>query len=254
MSNQVDFPVGFSETTTQNNDQDGAVFYVEWLDNNEEFPDLFTKPAEVATWELLEPNEKEEFTLVQETNDWSKINAFDLHTYLDIAEKNAETLVPLKRTIHPLWSNQKCSHEDPVNKNDGDDTMLYSDDDDLTTLYQAYKSQKKLAMRASHLSLTRNLRLYDNIMHRGIYQSATTENADENVEKYANEIEYSGCADKIYRAPRNETLIYAAHLSQRRINWPSPPDERERINQKIDLKESKVVGNQRRKQPQIIKE
>lgn len=170
----VDFPVGYAEVT-EHGDSD-TVYYVEWLDNGSEFPDLTGGSNKKhqnnvdPTWELLEHHEldHEDLTLVADEDNWSKINAFNKHSYVEVAEKNADELKPTKRALQPLWP------PIPKTAEASTDESNTSEDEDCLDCYSYHKSQSKTANRSSHLRRLRQLKLADNQFPAGFYQLATS--------------------------------------------------------------------------------
>ncbi|KAI9269810.1 hypothetical protein BY458DRAFT_418483, partial [Sporodiniella umbellata] len=86
MSYLQDFPVCFAEA----NLQEPTSFYVEWLDNNEEFPSLATD------WEILKRKElTDPIQVIPVEEDWSTLDQ-QPKPYAKIAEHAAD-LQPLQR-------------------------------------------------------------------------------------------------------------------------------------------------------------
>jgi hypothetical protein len=202
---------------------------------------------EDATWEVLEKTEihNENLTLVPENDDWSKINAFDTHSYLDVAEKNADELKPSKRTVQPLWSSQDKTEKDGDN-NDGDGDA--DDEFDPTTLYEAHKSQRKLAIRSSHLSKLETLKTFDTIIP-GMYEMGTSKTEPEFYPQEKGADIYWNFKSK------KSALITAARMNNFIRRWPGPTDrEIENRRSKVDFKEYDVFDNFKKRDQNIIDE
>ncbi|KAI8075951.1 uncharacterized protein B0P05DRAFT_547071 [Gilbertella persicaria] len=168
---EQDFPIGFAETKTDNNNTE---FYVEWLDNSTEFPGLTTNNTNLdgGNWEILrrkEIQEVDEEQTLEEDGDWSKIN-HDQPLYAQVAEKNAE-LQPTKRAIQPLWthSSQKTKVKKEKTEEPEDEEYLAYE------LNDAHKSQSRRASRLAHLNKLHDLKTV-NIHMEGVFRLATSKN------------------------------------------------------------------------------
>lgn len=161
---QEDFPVGYAEQTEKYHQiDDNTTFYVEWLDDNAEFPGLSNnnnnKNLTSGNWELLQRKEcnEEEHTLVPVEDDaWSKLTTPGTNElYANVTEKNAAELQPTKRTIQPLWSNinkKQPSKKEEENKEDIDEDSYQ---DNLS--YDLIDTQKSQSRRANRLSSKRQM-------------------------------------------------------------------------------------------------
>ncbi|KAI9362863.1 hypothetical protein BD770DRAFT_381952 [Pilaira anomala] len=184
---EEDFPVGFAEIKeTSDEVNDDTVFYVEWFDNNSEFPSLSTTNDHNLTggaWELLqrkEMNEEEdEHTLVPVEGDacWSKLSTpGSKELYANVAEKHAE-LKPTKRIIQPLWPNIDIKKkEQPKTQVD-----LEEDQPDLGDELITYrKLQSRRSNRMASRRKLHDLRTVD-IHVEGIVRLATTRFGNTNI-------------------------------------------------------------------------
>lgn len=165
----VDFPVGFAEAIqTQLNKEEE--YYVEWFDDDSEFPTLMASAASMneANWEVLEKVNQDD-----EENTWSKVNKFDVESYVDVAEKDSDDLKPKKREVKPLWKS-----EEKKEKTSNDD--ISGDlDSDIIALYFEQKARSKNARRSGHLSKLENLRTVDCHYFKGVYDMGTAKSKEQ---------------------------------------------------------------------------
>ncbi|KAG2204943.1 hypothetical protein INT46_005369 [Mucor plumbeus] len=174
---EQDFPIGFAEDRNQL--EDTTEFYVEWLDNNSEFPGLAASSLNNANlnggnWELLQRKElNDEDNIVEEDEGaWSKINTSEQHPlYAQVAEKNAVELQPTKRRIQPLWpitshTNINEKKQDAINEDDYNDDLG-------AELIDAHKAQSRRANRMTKLRNFHDLRTID-VHVEGVFRLATS--------------------------------------------------------------------------------
>lgn len=179
---QEDFPVGFAEQKENHHQiDDNTVFYVEWLDDNAEFPGLSGNTNQnnftFGNWELLQRKEvnEDEHTLVPVEGDaWSKLTTPETNElYANVTEKNASELQPTKRVIQSLWSNinnkknnSKKEENDEINEDTYQDDLAYD-------LVDIHKSQSRRANRLSAKRQMHDLKTVD-IHVEGILRVATS--------------------------------------------------------------------------------
>ncbi|KAG2194797.1 hypothetical protein INT47_004128 [Mucor saturninus] len=171
-NSEADFPVGFAEQKDQI--EADTVFYVEWLDNNSEFPGLaFNEcPLNGDNWELLRRNEidDEDHTCIMvEDDSWSKLSKSNLNQlYAAVVEKNAAELQPTKRAIQPLWPNTKTKKTIKVENIED----VYEEDLALD-LNDVHKSQYRRAHKLTSRRKLHDLKIVD--LHvEGILNLATS--------------------------------------------------------------------------------
>lgn len=183
LNQQEDFPVGFAEIKeTSDQVNDDTVFYVEWFDNNSEFPSLSTTNDHNLTggsWELLQRKEmnEDEHTLVPVEGDaWSKLSTpGSKELYADVAEKHAD-LKPTKRTIQSLWPNIDLKKkEQPKPKDLEEDQPDLGDELITNRKFQSRRSNRMTNRRKLH-----DLRTVD-IHVEGIVRLATTRFGNTNI-------------------------------------------------------------------------
>lgn len=212
---QADFPIGFAENREE---QTSTAYYVEWLENSSEFPDLITTNTDLSggNWELLQKKEidHEDHTLVPLDDAWAKISSLeeDKHSYVEIAEKNANELKPSKRSIQPLWPHHPVKRQPAMNNEQQEDYYddLYQDID----LFNAHKSQSKNANRSRHLRKMHNLRTTDHYV-QGILRLATSHG--HNVENP--NLKYLGYQD-VKVSNKAQALAFTAKFNAKKYGIP----------------------------------
>ncbi|KAI8644100.1 hypothetical protein BD408DRAFT_413722 [Parasitella parasitica] len=170
------FPIGFAENRCLL--EEAVEFYVEWLDDALQFPDLpaasslKSKDLAGGGWELIQRKElNNQPCIVQEDEGaWAKIYTSEQHSlYSQVAVKNADRLWPTKRTIRPLWPIHVAECEKKQNAIDKDKYQ-----DNLgAELIDTYKSQSRRSNRMARLSQYHNLRTID-IHVEGVFRVATS--------------------------------------------------------------------------------
>lgn len=164
MSTLQDFPICFAEFNPQLDES--SEFYVEWLDNNEEFPSLSNmNNLNGGSWEVLqrkELNDNESFNVVPAEEDWSTLIQNDgQKPYAKIAEY-AACLQPLKRPVKPLWPERSSNIKKNISAaalEDEDKDILF----DTSSMYQdnlgeeLKSSQKGRSRKAARYSKNRKL-------------------------------------------------------------------------------------------------
>lgn len=195
IQHKQDFPIAFAEEKVDSSPNNTTEFYVERLENSEEFPGLSSVAINdhnltTGNWELLQRkdifDEDDIHILVpaEEEEEWSTLNAIEKEElYSKIIEKNAQELQPKQYAVQPLWKNEKAKIGTKASNAITDDEDENYEDDLGAELIDVQKSQSRRANKLSSRRRTHDLKTVD-VYVKGIYKIATQDGVELPAEAY----------------------------------------------------------------------